>query len=256
MNKSKLSIFFFFNIIILSFVFGVTCKPIYAVDSSVGNHKLTIINMDNGNFLYARKRFYIFEAVYKNNKGKNDFDHVGIGFTDGVNWINATLDVQNNRWFLESGFSVAELDNQSGTFHLLDGTLVARFSIKLDWNINDASLIDLYQYCNDTSGNGDGWQRTQKGYANIESDLTVTGFQINDTRGNTGQTVEVNGTLVYEGGSVSPPDSEIAEVIIMSSGRKMSSTSVHNGFFQTMFHASNEVGKEIYSIYVKFKGRC
>jgi hypothetical protein len=219
------------------------------------NKGVTILNIEKGNFLYARKKFYIFEAIYENSMGLNDFDHVGIAFSDGLNFIVAFLNVNKNIWFIANGSDVAELDINNSYYDLSNGKLTAKFFIKLDWDIKQAAWIDIYQYCNSTKGKQTGWEITRNKYANILSRITVLNLKINSTRGNIGQPLEVTGTLVYDGSQVYPPDSEILEVsIIDSNGNKLSSAKTRNGNFKLIFEAPKEVKKEIYHIYVDGAG--
>lgn len=223
------------------------------------NEGITITNMDDTNYLYPQKRDYLFQALYNDTDATgtglyHELDFVMIAFTDGTNWVNASFQMPENNWALQSGSSVADIVSGSCSNSTLGNQLTATFAIRLQWDIVDALNIELYQWCNDTSNAIDGWEQKQIDYFNIESDLE-TSFSIDDDRGNAGQSITASGTVTYAklgGSSVYPPDAEFTSVSVYDSSNNNEGTDsiVVNGAWSIAFNAPATVGIDTYNLYI------
>ena len=163
------------------------------VDSERGGHacssvEVTITNMDAGNWVFAEKKYYDFQAVYshKNASGNASkyIDTTKIGFTDGQHWINATYDVSNETFSLESGENAVNL--KAGSVTESGQNLTVVFEIYFESGIFDALDVDIYMDCNDTAGIEDGWRIMALDYFNI---YNLGGRATLETSGSAGRIV-------------------------------------------------------------------
>lgn len=216
------------------------------------NEGVTITNMDDTNYLYSAKRYYQIQGKFNDSDGVSDLDWVMASFTDSSNWVNASYDVQAHSWSLVSGDDVADLNSTACTNSTSGNQLTATWHIQIWWNISDAANIELYQYCNDTSGEADTWEEKQTNYANIETDLAVSGFACDDDRGDISATITFTGTVYYEGTSTAPPDAAFTSVHIYDSANndEGNDTSISTGAFSIAFSAPATASNDTYNSYL------
>jgi len=150
------------------------------------NYALTITDMEGcGAWVFSETEYYTFQAQYWDGDGYADLDTMKINFSDGVNTIVAIYDQPETEWSLESGSDVVRL--KAGTATALDSNLLqVTFLIYFQNTILDALDIDLYAWCNDTSGAEDGWDQMQTDYFNI---YNLGGHATLETSGNAGRLV-------------------------------------------------------------------
>ena len=194
------------------------------------NEGVTITNMDNTDYLYSMKRYYHFESKHKDINGWTDVAVVMVAFSDGSTWVNASFNSQTNTWGLVSGSNIAEVETgtNSSSGHWVNAT----FHIRIKWNIQDALDIELYQWCNDTTGKVDSWEEKQTNYANIETDLASSDLTVDDYRVNPSQTLTMSGFWYYEGSSVPPPNGDYQVKVKLSGVQKGSTdTTLVSGYF-------------------------
>lgn len=220
------------------------------------NEGVTITNMDDTNYLYPQKRDYLFQALYNDADATgselyHELDFVMIAFTDGTNWINASFQMPEESWALQSGSSVATIVSGSCSNSTSGNQLTTTFAIRLQWDIQDALNIELYQWCNDTSNAIDSWEEKQTNYANIESDLQ-TSFSIDDDRGDISQSITASGTVTYEGSPAYPPGIEFTSVSVYDSGDNNEGTdsTIINGAWTVTFNAPSTAGIDTYNLYI------
>ena len=219
------------------------------------NEGVIIDNLDEGEFLFACKRYYNFSARYRHLDGAKYFHVVGIAFTDGSNWVKAMLNLRDGSWYISSGSEIASLNISLCDYKINGEILRADFFIRLDWDVRDHSGIDIYQFCNDSLGSSSGWELTSPKCANVISTLIVDELEISDDRGNTGQNLSISGRLIYLGSSTPPNDAEIKRVVIIDSkGSFVAESSVEEGFFKVEFKAPELVEMEHYMVFVDGRG--
>ena len=220
----------------------VNAKPI--------NNSIIIDNMDDTNYMYSKEKNYDFVANWSDADGLAELDHGKTNFTDGLGgWVVIAIDLQNNAHVIEDGsefISVGSITNaSSGIFNIIT------IPIELDWDIGDASNIELYMWCNDTKGAEDpasGFEEKQTNYANIETDLTYIDLAINDYIVPNNTAITFNGTIIYQGSAsnVTPPDADYKLNITLASVVKGSDSTVVNGYFQVTFNSENTEGYYYY----------
>jgi hypothetical protein len=168
---------------------------------------LTVSDRDDADNLYSQQ-WYTSIINGSDADGYTEIQNMSLGFTDGVTWFNATIDVTGasasaskdsggNRWSLGSVANVS-----SGN------TVNATLQFKLRYNVSDALAIELYGRICDSSVCA-AWSTEQNNYADIESDVSTTNFSLNDTQdwGNVSQPIGASWTVYYEGSvAVQPPD--------------------------------------------------
>ena len=218
------------------------------------NEGVVIGNLDDGRFLYACKRYYNFSARYRDIRGAASLQLVGIAFSDGLHWVNATLDLKSGDWLLASGGEVASMNASLCSYRIRGDILKVDFFIMLDWNISDYSGVDIYQLCSD-SIESTGWVLTTPNCADIVSTLIVEDLKISDDRGNTGQEIEVSGRVFYMGGLSPPNDEEIKGIsIVNSKGVYVADTDIMDGYFRAIFNATEMIGEKSYRVLIIRKG--
>jgi len=218
------------------------------------NEGVVIGNLDDGHFLYANKRYYNFSARYRDARGADSLQVVGIAFSDGLHWVNATLDLEKEVWTLKSGEEVASINSSLCSYRVRGDTLKADFFIMLNWNISDHSDLDIYQFCSDYL-ESTGWVLTTPSCADIVSTLILEDLEISDDRGNTGQEIAISGRILYMSGLSSPEDEEIERISILNSeGVMVAEAEIEGGYFKAIFNAPEMVGKESYSILIEGEG--
>jgi len=131
------------------------------------NYDVIITDMEGcGNWVFSQESYYTFQAEYWDGDGWAELDTCKIGFTDGVTWVNASYDVSENEYTLESGDEIVRL--KAGSMTVADANLLqVTFLIYFQNKVLDAYNVDIYLWCNATSGSEDGWDLIAEDYFNI-----------------------------------------------------------------------------------------
>lgn len=128
------------------------------------NVEVVITDMDGGNWVFSESHYYNFRAKFWDRDGTADLDEMKIRFTDGNSTVIAVYD--STSWSLDSGDNIVNL--KDGTATALDSNLLqVTFPIYFEQTILDALDVDIFVWCDDTSGASDGWDRLQTDYFNI-----------------------------------------------------------------------------------------
>jgi len=214
------------------------------------NQQVVIDNMDDTNYLYSKKRAYNFVANWSDPDGLAELDFGKLNFTDGLGgWIVIRVDLQSNEGVIESGADYVSL----GTITNTTSGNSAQYTIPvtLDWDIGDASNIEIYMWCNDTIGDTDpasGFEELQTNYANIESDIVIYSATASDTRCDISSSQSISGQIYYEGStSVYPPSSE--NIIVYENVTSQSAVMDNTGGYSISITASSSVANTTYLIY-------
>lgn len=156
--------------------------------SSFGNYEVTISNMEGcGNWIFEGEKYYHFEAIYFHSEGITSLDTVKIKFSDGVNLIQTSYDVDEDSFILESGNEQVILHGE-GDVSISDIYLTVTFDIYLKAKIFDCLDIDIYMWSNTTYGYIDSWEIKAADYFHIynlggQAELTTTGYGGRSTGG-------------------------------------------------------------------------
>jgi len=134
------------------------------------NNNFAITDLEGcGPWVFSETEYYTFQARYWDGDGTADLDTMKINFTDGVTEVVAVYDYVEDEFTLESGSTIAMLREGSITViddHLLQVTFLIYFTNK----VLDALDVDIYMWCNDTSGAEEepAWEDVPKygGYGN------------------------------------------------------------------------------------------
>lgn len=178
----------------------------------------SITNFDNTNYLYANRKAYNFVVTASDGNGAANIDQMKLRFTVGstayaLNWDNdgptCTTSTSpsvgsNERFSISGSCSVTSSGDQ----------IAVTIPVLMDWDMGDATNVDLEAYVADESGATDGWTALQSDYFNIETDVEIDADQwtIDDATLNPSATGSIDYRLDYEGTSLSVPDSQISSV--------------------------------------------
>jgi len=210
---------------------------------------VTISNMDDTDNLYSQLRAYNFLATFNDTEGVSDLDFGQIAFYDGAVWCNVTVDLQSNVGTQTSGSTVFTLGSITNTTAGTGGTWTV--PVTLDWDISEASDIEVYAWANDTINAGAVWTLKQTDYFDIENDLVAT-FSIDDDRGSLSQSITASGTVTYEGSALYPADGEFTSVSVYDSANNNEGTdsTIVNGVWSITFNAPAIAGIDTYNLYI------
>jgi len=160
--------------------YSFTDDEIYAEFHNSQNYDVDITDMEGcGNWVFAEEKYYTFQTKYRDSDSYEDLDTCKFAFTDGVSWVNASYDVSANEYTLESGADIARL--KDGSITIADANLLqVTFLIYFKNRVLDAYNVDIWMWCNDTTGATTGWQILAMDYFNIynlggHSTLTSSG---------------------------------------------------------------------------------
>ncbi|MBI3120007.1 MAG: VCBS repeat-containing protein, partial [Candidatus Kerfeldbacteria bacterium] len=177
----------------------------------------SISNLDNINYIYTHRKAYNFVVTAEDGNGTANIDQLKLRFTVGtityaLSWDNdgPTCIASENPASTTEKFSISGTCTTSTTGNQLTVT----FPVLVDWDIGDATSIDLEAYVADESGATDGWTTMQDNYFNIESDIEIDSDQwvAADSTKNPGDTGAINYRIDYEGTSLQVPDDQVSSV--------------------------------------------
>lgn len=131
------------------------------------NDDVIITDMEGcGAWVFAEEKHYTFQAEYTDVNGYLDLNTMKIRFSDGDASVIAVYNQNTNEWSLEQGSDIVRLS--SGTAVDVDPeTLRVTFLIYFENTVLDAYDVDIWMWCDDTSGAVDEWDLIAEDYFNI-----------------------------------------------------------------------------------------
>jgi hypothetical protein len=169
------------------------------------NNYIVITNMDDTNYMYSEARYYLFVLNVTDYDGVSDLDFGSIAFSDGVSWMNVTVDLQSMAVTILNGSDLIAVSSVSNS--TVGDTYNLTVGIKLDWDVDDENNVDLYVRVNDTGGLQDGWEILAADYVNIETDLYAYSFGISDVWAYPSTNYSMVAEIYYEGSVTTRPPS-------------------------------------------------
>ncbi|MCW4035117.1 MAG: DUF2341 domain-containing protein [Candidatus Bathyarchaeota archaeon] len=226
------------------------------VPTNVG---FTILDMDDVNNIYAQKRYYTAQYVVIDYDGYEEIGYAEFLITQSSS-VRATFrfDEDTSTFSIKSGSSMWDLDIDSCSYVGSGKTLTMNFMISPKFNAIQESDIDISVFVVDSEGQSN-TEVIQTDYADVVTDLVISGFSCNDDRGNVGQSLNFSGTVVYANNPSSdtasssyPPDSEFTAIHIYDSrdASQGSDNRIINGTFLVSFSALSSTGLEAYNPYI------
>jgi hypothetical protein len=223
------------------------------------NSGFTILDMDDTDNLYAQKRYYTAQYVVTDYNGYADIDYAEFSIMQSSN-IRATFrfDEDTATFSIEAGSATWDLDVGSCSYVSSGKTLTMNFKISPKFNAVEEGGIDISAFVVDDEPESN-TDTIQTDYADVVTDLVVSGFACDDDRGNVGQPLEFSGTVSYANNpssgtasSIYPPDSEFTAVHVYDSKdvSQGSDNDIINGAFSVSFSALSTVDLEAYNPYI------
>lgn len=223
------------------------------------NSGFAFLDMDDTDNLYAQKQYYTAQYVVTDYDGYADIDYAEFSIMQSSN-IRATFrfDEDTATFSIEAGSPTWDLDVGSCSNVSSGKTITMNFTISPKFNAIEESDIDISAFVVDdeTENSTD---TIQTDYADVVTDLVVSGFACDDNRGNIGQTLNFSGTVYYannpSSGTASssyPPDSKFTAVHVYDSKAvsQGSDNSIIDGAFSVSFSALSTVDLETYNPYI------
>lgn len=225
------------------------------INTSPVNIALTISNMDDTNYVYSQARAYTFIALWNDTDGVADLDFGSIAFSDGLNWLNITVDLQSMVVTIDNGSALMTV---WGATNSTSGNQInVTISVTFDWDIDDELNVELYALVNDTAAATDGWDVMQTNYFNIESDLETTDFGFPAAWGYPTTNYTTTATIYYEGSTTTqPPDGNFTSGCIIQDWNdvNLNSSSMTSGVCSVIVETPASNGGYTYSLYMDGSG--
>jgi len=223
------------------------------------NLDFTILDMDDTDNLYAQKQYYTAQYVVTDYDGYADIDYAEFSIMQSSE-VRATFrfNEDTSTFSIEAGSSTWDLAVESCSYESSGKTLTMNFMISPKFNALEESDIDISVFVVDDEPESS-TDIIQTDYADVVTDLVVSGFACDDDRGNVGQSLNFSGTLFYANdpssgvaSSIYPPDSEFTAVHVYDSKdvSQGSDNSITNGAFSVSFSALSSVDLEAYNPYI------
>lgn len=223
------------------------------------NLSFNILDMDDTDNLYAQKHYYTAQYVVTDYDGYAEIDYAEFSITQGST-TRATFrfDQDTTTFSIESGSSTWDLDVENCSHVSLGKTITMNFLISPKFNAFEESDIDISGFV--VGDDGESATRVlQSDYADVVTNLVVSGFACDDYRGNVEQTLNFSGAIYYSDNPSSstasssyPPDIEFTAVHIQDSkGVKHGScNTISDGKFCVSFSALSSIALEAYNPYI------
>jgi len=215
-------------------------------------------NLDDGNMLYARNRYYEISTSHQDGDGASHIESVELSCLNDARTITYwTLKYEAGVGFTESSDpnNYVTLDGSGSESTTSGVNLDLVFHLMIDWNHPIASGIDLRcVVTDDESASASNYYET--GW-DIESRLDIPSFSLDDgagtdDRGNTNGQIVASGTVKYLGGTVHPPTTEVDVYVICtevaSSPWETTNYESTGGSFSVNVQADDEVGLDTYTV--------
>lgn len=223
------------------------------------NDSCTITDMDDSDNLYAQiSGGYSIDYDGHDDDGYVDIDYVLVNITQAAT-VRVSFKYTNstNTFSIIDGSSEFTLDGSSSASRA--GTNInLTIVFHVQWDATEESDVELKAVIADDEPSSD-TDTMQTDYADVVTNLVVSGFSCDDDRGNLEQTITFTGTVYYANNPASstattfyPPDIEFTAVHIYDSGDndKGNDNTVVNGAFSVSFSASASVSIETYNPYI------
>jgi hypothetical protein len=223
------------------------------------NLSFAFLDMDDTDNLYAQKQYYTAQYVVSDYDGYADIDYAEFSIMQSST-VRATFrfEEDTSTFSIEAGSSAWDLDVGSCSYVSSGKTITMNFTISPKFNAVEESDVDISAFVVDDEPEND-TDTIQTEYADVVTDLVVSGFACDDDRGNVGQYLEFSGAVSYANNPSSgiasssyPPDSEFTAVHVYDSRdvSQGSDNSIINGVFSVSFSALYTVDLETYNPYI------
>jgi hypothetical protein len=120
----------------------------------------------DGTWIFTETNYYRFEAIFQNSKGWEAIHECYIGFSDGVHWISAKYNVQDQAFTLLTGEEYVTL--KAGTVQndtASDLSVIFKFYFKA--TLFDAQDIDIYMKAIQIDGTASEWSIVEEDLFNL-----------------------------------------------------------------------------------------
>ena len=120
----------------------------------------------DGTWVFTETNYYLFDSLYQNLDGWEVIHECYIGFSDGVHWISAKYDVQDQAFTLLTGGEYVKL--KAGTVEndtASDLSVIFRFYFEA--TLLDAQDIDVYMMATQVDGIASEWSIVEENLFNL-----------------------------------------------------------------------------------------
>lgn len=207
------------------------------------------INVSIGQFqapstVYPYQHNFINVTIH-DPQGNTTFKNATIGLMSAnYTWTNST-----NTFSETTSQTYMELNTTgSSRIYVNSTSFKLRFKIRFFWNATEGT-VDVWGIVYDEDDNTD--THTHSSLFTFEDDLIVYTSAVNDTRINPSQGIRFNGTLYYQGTTISPVDtSEITAKVELSGAEKGSNATIDStGNFSISISGESSYANHSYNIY-------
>ncbi|MHA2433376.1 MAG: hypothetical protein ACXADO_09140, partial [Candidatus Thorarchaeota archaeon] len=230
------------------------------VNSVPVNLQASITDMDDTDNVYAQiTGNYTLTYNVSDADGFADIDYAEISINQSAS-IRATFryDEDTDTFTIQAGDSAWELDIASCSATESGDWVNMTFRFSAEWDATEEASLELTGYVVDDEPESD-TDELQTDYFDVVTDLLVSGFAVDDDRGDLSQSLTVSGTVYYadDPGSGTPttfypPDDEFTSVDIHKADHTEEGTdsSIVNGAFSASVTAEATVGLETYHAWI------
>jgi len=220
------------------------------------NDSGSITNMNDGNNLYAQKRWYTGSSMHSDLDGFADIDYCEFRLKQGATTRAIfRYDEDTDTFTCESGSDKWDLDTSGSSATESGNTITVTWKFKPQWDSIEESDLEIELYVVDDEPESD-TDIIQSNYVDVVVTLTISGFaSIPEEYVNPNSPVTFSGTVYYvndPGSSTAsssyPPDAEFTKVVIHNSTHVNvgQDTTIVNGAFSCSVTSPATVGQYTY----------